>query len=141
MHEYLQFAAHNWPLVAALGIVVVLIAADELHRRVRGALELEPSAAVSLINRGALVVDCRKAEEHAAGHITGSRNIPLSDLGERAGELKRKKPKPIITVGATPREAAQAANVLRRAGFETVFTIKGGLPAWIKQHLPLEKKS
>lgn len=140
MHEYLHFAARNWPLVVALGIIVVLIVADELHRRMRGALELEPATAVALMNRGALVVDCRKAEAHVAGHITGSRHIPIGELADRARELKRKKPKPIIAVGATPREAAQAAHLLRRAGFETVFTIKGGLPAWTKQHLPLEKQ-
>ena len=141
MHEYLQFAARNWPLVTALVIIVVLIVADELHRRVRGAMEIEPSAAVSLINRGALVVDCRKEQEHAAGHITGSRHIPLAELTERSSEIKRKKPKPVLAVGATAREAAQAATILRRAGFESVFTLKGGLPAWTKQHLPLEKKS
>lgn len=141
MHEYLKFATHNWPLVTALIVIVILIVADELQRRIRGATEIEPAAAVALINRGALIVDCRKAEEHAAGHITGSRHIPLGELGERSGELKRKKPKPVLAVGATAHEASQAAGILRRAGFETVFTLKGGLAAWTKQHLPLEKKS
>ena len=141
MHEYLQFAAHNWLLVTGLAIVVVLIVADELHRRVRGALEIEPSTAVSLINRGALIVDCRKAEEHAAGHITGSRHIPLAELEKRGEELKRKKPKPVLAIGANAHEAARAATILRRTGIETVFTLKGGLAAWTKQHLPLEKKS
>lgn len=140
MHEYLDFAARNWPLVTALAIVTVLIVADELHRRVRSASELDPAQAVSLINRGALVVDCRKFEDHAAGHITGSRHIPLSELGARSAELKRKKNKPILAVAANDREAGQALNTLRRAGFETVFVIKGGLAAWVKQHLPLEKK-
>ncbi len=139
MQKYLTFATHNWPLVVALAIAVVLIVADELHRRVRGAAELEPTAAVALINRGAVVVDCRKAEEHAAGHITGSRHIPLAELAQRSTELKRKKAKPILAVGANVRDASQAVNTLRRAGFEMVFVIKGGLAAWTKQHLPLEK--
>lgn len=139
MHDYFAFAAHNWPLVAALAIVAVLIVADELHRRVRGASELEPSMAVSLINRGATVIDCRKAQDHAAGHITGSRHIPLEELAQRTTELKRKKNKAILAVTSTPRESTQAVNTLRRAGFETVFVIKGGIAAWVKQHLPLEK--
>ncbi|MGH8127292.1 MAG: rhodanese-like domain-containing protein [Gammaproteobacteria bacterium] len=139
MHEYFSFAGHNWPLVVAFAVVLVMIVADELHRRVRGTSELEPTAAVALINRGALVVDCRKAEEHAAGHITGSRHIPLAELAERSSELKRKKAKPVLAVTANAREAGQAVNTLRRAGFEAVFVIKGGLAAWVKQHLPLEK--
>ena len=44
VNEYLTFATHNWPLVVTGAIVVVLIVADELHRRVRGAAELEPTA-------------------------------------------------------------------------------------------------
>lgn len=139
MHDYFAFAAHNWPLVTALAIVVVLIVADELQRRVRGNSELDPSMAVSLINRGALVVDCRKSEDHAAGHITGSRHIPLDELAQRSPELKRKKNKPILAVTANPRDSTQAINTLRKAGFETVFVIKGGIAAWVKQHLPLEK--
>lgn len=139
MHDYFAFAAHNWPLVVALAIVGVLIMADELHRRVRGAAELEPSMAVSLINRGATVIDCRKSEDHAAGHITGSRHIPLAELAQRSPELKRKKNKPILAVTGNPRESTQAVNTLRKAGFESVFVIKGGIAAWVKQHLPLEK--
>lgn len=139
MHEYIQFAHRNWPLVTAFVLILVLIIADELHRRVRGATELEPGAVVGLINRGALVVDCRKTEQHAGGHIGNARHIPLNEIGQRAGELKRKKPKPIIVVGANSRESAQAVALLRREGFEQVFAIKGGLAAWTKQDLPLEK--
>lgn len=139
MQEYLAFAARNWPLVTAFGIVLVLIVIDEARRHVRSASELEPPAAVALINRGAVVVDCRKAEQHAEGHITGSRHIPLEELGERVKELKRRKAKPVIAVTANNRETGMAISTLRHAGFEQVFVIKGGLAAWIKQHLPLEK--
>lgn len=139
MHEYFAFAARNWPLVTALAIVAVIIVADELKRRVRGTSELEPSTAVSLINRGAIVIDCRKVEEHAAGHITGSRHIPLENLAQRAADLKHKKDKPILAVTGNARDSTRAVSTLRRAGFESVFVIKGGIPAWIKQHLPLEK--
>ncbi|MGH8161208.1 MAG: rhodanese-like domain-containing protein, partial [Gammaproteobacteria bacterium] len=31
------------------------------------------------------------------------------------------------------------ANVLRRAGFESVFVLKGGLATWRKENLPLEQ--
>jgi len=85
------------------------------------------------------VIDCRKSEDHAAGHITGSRHIPLGELAQRSAELKRKKNKPILAVTGNPRESTQAVNTLRKAGFESVFVIKGGIAAWVKQHLPLEK--
>lgn len=138
MHEYLEFASRHWELVAALGVVLALIVVDELQRRVRGAQELEPAAAVMLINRGAVVVDCRGGEEFARGHIAGARNLPLSELAGRSDELKRKRAKPALVICANVRDTGRAAATLRQAGFETVFGLKGGLAAWRKEHLPLE---
>ena len=43
---------------------------------------LKPTDAVLLINREkAVVVDVCGADEFAAGHVTGARNIPLPELG------------------------------------------------------------
>ncbi len=139
MNEYLIFAGRHWEMVAALGIVIALIIADELQRHLRGARELEPTAAVMLLNRGAFVVDCRNRQEYEQGHIVGARHIPLNELDGRSKDLKRKRQKPILAVGANPRETARAVATLRKAGFETVFALKGGLAAWRKEHLPLEE--
>lgn len=141
MHEYFAFAAQHWPLVAALGVVLALIVADELQRRIKGTRELEPAAAVQVVNRGALIVDCRDPDAFRSGHIVGARNIPLAELGDRVGELKRKRDKPLLAVAASDREANRAATILRQAGFESVFLIKRGLAAWRKDNLPLEQDS
>jgi len=138
VNQYLEFAGHHWELVAALGVIMALIVADEVHRRVRSLHELEPSAAVALVNRGALIADCRSAESYKRGHIAGARHIPLADIAERSGELKRKRAKPVLTVGETSRDATRAAAMLRKSGLETVFVLKGGIAAWRKEHLPLE---
>jgi len=141
VHQYLEFAGRHWELVTALAIVVILIVADELHRRARSMHELEPAAAVALVNRGALVADCRTNEEYARGHITGARHIPLAEIAERSRELKRKgkRPRPVLAVGASSRDGAQAAALLRKAGIDTVFVLKGGVAAWRKDNLPLER--
>ncbi|HEX5313849.1 MAG TPA: rhodanese-like domain-containing protein [Gammaproteobacteria bacterium] len=139
MHEYLDFAARNWALVAALVVVLALLAADEIYRRLKGAQELTPAAAVQLLNRGALVIDCRADEDYRSGHIVGARNLSLAELARRAPELKRKRPKPVLAIGTNAREAGRAAGLLRRAGFESVFVLKGGLATWRKENLPLER--
>lgn len=139
MHEYLDFAGRHWELFAALGVVLALIVVDELQRRVRGAQELEPAAAVMLINRGAIVVDCRSDEEFARGHIAGARHVPLSEMAGRSAEFKRKRAKPALVIGANARDTGRGAAGLRAAGFESVFGLKGGLAAWRKENLPLEK--
>ena len=42
-----------------------------------------------------VVVDVRDGEAYEAGHIPGSRSIPLDDIPRRASELKKLK-KPIV---------------------------------------------
>lgn len=138
MHEYLAFAGHHWQLMAALGVVLALLVADEARRRLSKVQEIPPAAAVQMINRGAMVVDCRAAENFRGGHIVGAVNVPLGDLGARAEELARKRGKPVLVVAANPRETSRAAGILRGGGVETVVVVKGGLAAWSKENLPLE---
>lgn len=139
MHEYFDFAGRHWPLFAALVVVLALIAFEEIRRRRHGAHELAPTAAVLMLNRGAAVLDCRDAKAFGAGHIVGAQNFPLAELDARLAKFKRRRDKPILAVGATPSEAARAANMLRRAGFEAVYVLKGGLASWRKENLPLEQ--
>lgn len=139
MHEYLDFASRHWALFVALVIILGLIVFEEARRVRAAAHELLPTAAVQKLNRGAAVLDCRKQEEFTRGHIVGAHNLPLDGLEEGLKQLKVKRGKPVLAVGATPREASQAASILRRAGFEAVYVIKGGLAAWGKDNLPLEE--
>ncbi len=139
MHDFLDFASRHWPLFVALVIILGLIVFEEARRMRAASHELLPTAAVQKLNRGAAVLDCRKHEEFARGHIVGARNLPLDGLEDGLKQFKVKRGKPVLAVGATPREDSQAASTLRRAGFETVYVIKGGLAAWNKDNLPLEE--
>lgn len=139
MQEYLAFAGENWPLFVALVIILALIVFEEFRRHRTGSRELLPTAAVQKLNRGAVVFDCRKEEDYAKGHIVGARNLPLEGFEDHLKQLKVKRAKPVVTVGATPRDASRAASLLRRAGFEAVYVIKGGLDAWRRENLPLEQ--
>ncbi|MDN5865674.1 MAG: rhodanese-like domain-containing protein [Gammaproteobacteria bacterium] len=139
MHEYLDFAGRHWALFVALGIILALIVFEEIRRRRASVHELLPTAAVQMLNRGATVLDCRKADDYGKGHIVGARNLSLEGLDTQADKLKVKRDKPILAVGAAPRDASRAATALRRAGFTSVYVIKGGLDAWRKENLPLEQ--
>lgn len=44
-----------------------------------------------LIRKGALILDVRTQEEFRAGHIQGSRNIPLQSLRTQLGRLNKEK--------------------------------------------------
>jgi rhodanese-related sulfurtransferase len=104
-----------------------------------GATNVSVADAVRLINKGALVVDVRKPEEFAAGHIVNARNVALDKLQQGDDTLGKKKDKILLTVCDTGASAGRAAGLLRQAGYENSFSIKGGLVGWRAENLPVVK--
>jgi rhodanese-related sulfurtransferase len=56
-----------------------------------------------------LVVDVRQAEEYRAGHIAGSRLIPLAELGKRINELPKDREIMCVCVGKSQSFGDKAA--------------------------------
>lgn len=71
----------------------------------------------ALVNNGAVIVDVRSPAEFNAGHIKGSRNVPVERISGKAGELKRLN-KPIITVCKSGVRSGMAKSVLASEGIE-----------------------
>jgi rhodanese-related sulfurtransferase len=106
------------------------------------ARNLAPPQATLLMNReNATVIDVREKNAWAGGHIAGARHIPLAQLGQRIGELEKLKGKPVIVCCASGVRGAAAGEQLRKAGFEKVFNLNGGIAAWQDAKLPLTTKS
>jgi len=82
-----------------------------------------------------LVVDVRQPEEYRAGHIAGSRLIPLAELGKRINELP--KDREIICVCASGSRSRSATKLLVKAGYNT-FDMKGGMIMWQRAILPVK---
>jgi rhodanese-related sulfurtransferase len=72
----------------------------------------------ALLEAGAQVVDVRGPGEFASGHFASSVNIPLQEVGARAGDLDRNRP--VIVCCASGTRSAMAAFRLRRLGFRSV---------------------
>ncbi len=70
-----------------------------------------------LVKEGAVIVDVRTKGEYQAGHIEGSRNIPLDIIKAEAGSLKKLN-KPIITVCRSGNRSGIAKSILIAAGIE-----------------------
>ena len=82
------------------------------------------------------VVDVRSAREHAAAHVRGSHNIPLTHLRERISEVPRDRPVVVHCEGGY--RSAIAASLMAAAGIEQLTDLVGGIKAWIASGLPIE---
>lgn len=76
------------------------------------------------------LLDVRDARAYEAGHVPGSRWIPVHDLARRRRELPTSRITRILVVGDTPRRAQAAAAWLALVGFADVAVLAGGFPAW-----------
>jgi rhodanese-related sulfurtransferase len=142
MHQFFEFAVRHWDLFLSLFIIVGLMFGGGLMRRVSGYTETDPAGAVLKINHeDALVLDVREDNEFKEGHILAARHIPLGSLGKRLGELDPHKEKAVVVYCRSGQRSARACSILRRAGFQNVTNLKGGIMAWQNAKLPLEYKS
>jgi rhodanese-related sulfurtransferase len=83
------------------------------------------------------VIDVREPYEREAGHIAGSRHIPLVELSSRGEEIERERPVVFYCrVGARSEMAAQA---FRAAGVQAL-SMRGGLVRWASENRPLSPK-
>ncbi|MBU0752466.1 MAG: rhodanese-like domain-containing protein [Gammaproteobacteria bacterium] len=97
-------------------------------------------ATLKLNREDAVLVDVRETQEWDRGHIAGSRHIALGQIGKRLHELEKFKSKPVIVVCASGNRSSSACGALKRAGFEQVFNLSGGIGAWSDANLPVTTK-
>ncbi len=105
-----------------------------------GGRRVEPVQATRLINQeNALVIDVRSGNEYAQGHIINAVNEPLGGLARQISKLEKYRDRTIITACRNGQQAASASGILRKNGFQNVFSLSGGVVAWQGASLPLTK--
>lgn len=96
--------------------------------------------AVQLANqKDGLFLDVRSHESFKTGSIPQGRNLPAADLDSKLASLPKNKP--IIVVCEKGIESARIAGSLRKQGYTEAVSLAGGLQAWLKDGMPLSKKS
>lgn len=141
MSRFLEFTQHHPLLMGLLALAVLALIVDELLRRMRKYREVAAAQAVLLINKGAPVLDLRPAADFAAGHIINARNLPLAELDGRMAELESLKGQPLLLCCKAGDRAGNVAARLAKLGFGPLSVLKGGIAAWQREQLPLERGS
>jgi len=82
-----------------------------------------------------LILDVRERSEREAKQVAGTIWVPLGQLARRLEELPRDRE--IVLQCASGYRSSIGASVLRRAGFERVADLLGGVEAWAGAGLPV----
>ncbi|MCA1978372.1 MAG: rhodanese-like domain-containing protein [Thiobacillus sp.] len=136
----IAFLQANWMLVAVAAASGAMLLWSFVGTRVAGFEVADTLKATRLYNDDALILDVREPSEFASGHIPRAKHIPLGQLSERLHELDKFKGKPVLVNCRSGQRSARACGQLKKAGFETVYNLAGGIMAWERAGLPIEKK-
>lgn len=78
----------------------------------------------------ARLLDVRSPGEFENAHIAGAYNVPLDQLHEHAGDVRRARG-PVVLICQSGRRAQQAEQVLRASQMPNVHVLDGGMAAWV----------
>ena len=141
MSDFAEFAQQNVLLFLALFAIIGMLVGSEVLRRMRGVHTVNAAEALRLINdQDAWVVDIRDAGEYKAGHLPQARHFPFAALKERLSELTKAGDKPIIVYCRTGSTSQSACALLKKNNIANVYSLSGGLSAWLDANLPVSRK-
>ena len=96
-----------------------------------------PERALQLIREGNVdVIDVRELHEWSAGHVRGSRLVPLGQL--RSSPSASLPKDGILFICAAGVRSETAARLAIGLGYKTVYNLRGGVKSWANIGLPLE---
>lgn len=130
---------HQLLSLVLLGLTLAIVA-NELAGLFRGFKGVRPAELTGLVNRdSALVVDLRPSADFEKGHIPGSKNVLMGQFDPEHKSLAAAKSLPVVLVCKSGQGSGDAAKRLRKAGFERVYVLDGGIGAWQQADLPLAR--
>jgi len=98
-------------------------------------MNVNVSQAKEMIDRGEVfILDVRKPEEYASGHIKNSTLLAVQDIPAKELDIKIKeipKDKPILVYCRSGSRSVAASTILVDKGFEQVYNMQGGINGWM----------
>lgn len=85
-----------------------------------------------------LVLDVRTAEEYAASHISGARNLPHDQIEAQASALPADRNAEIVVYCRSGRRSAMAEATLQKLGYQRVIHLDGDFIGWQAAGRPVD---
>lgn len=137
---FMEFMQQQWLLFLALVIVLFMLFQSHFGDKLSGYASVAPEQAVRMMNDGAFILDVRSVDEYRSGHLTGAKNLSVADLPSKMDSLEAHKSGPTIVYCESGMRSARACGLLRKAGFEQLHNLSGGISAWRGANLPIVKQ-
>lgn len=104
--------------------------------------DVTPSTALSMIRKGALLVDVRETREidSKAFDVSGQNfmSVPMSRFQSQINEIPTNR-KVIVACNSGSR-SAMASRMLVNKGYKNVHNLQNGIIRWEREGLPIRKK-
>ena len=137
MDQVIEFIGNHLILVGSFVLLLTLFVRNEARR---GGHSVTAQQLVNMVNReNAIIVDVRDKKEFDQGHIVNAVNIPFANLSNRVDELKKYREQPVVVACKQGQHAGSAGTLLRKAGFDNISRLTGGIAEWRNQNLPVVK--
>jgi len=134
MNRTSSFAKRIAQTLTAACCLTCAVAAED------GATTINAKESQKLIaTKKVVVLDIRTPEEFAAGHIAGATNINFNspDFAKAISGLDTNKT--YLVHCASGKRSSQALPVFKKLKFPSLYQLDGGIKAWEKAGLPVEK--
>lgn len=133
MERWFEFMGNHPFLFGILALLIVLFFVFEGQRN--GRKISAQSLGILVKAKNAMLIDLRDAKDFREGHISGSRNIPYSQIASHIEELKSSE-RPLVFICNLGQVAGTA---LQQVGHADSYRLDGGISNWKAQGLPLVK--
>ncbi|AHM56870.1 hypothetical protein EAL2_c15750 [Peptoclostridium acidaminophilum DSM 3953] len=77
-----------------------------------------------------LVIDVRSEGEYLGGHIPGAVHMPITEMVQKADELKSMSDKPVLLYCLSGNRSPKPAMLLEKIGFSKVYHLACGISDW-----------
>ena len=134
-----HFVSQNLLFCISFILLLAIYVIFELTQTKRSQYTLSVADAVSMVNKNrGIYLDTRNNQDFKKTHIIGAHNISLDELIDKYKKIAKNKAKPVVIYGDN---AEKARAMLIKEKFEQVYTLKGGLNAWLQASYPVKSSS
>ena len=135
----IEFITNNWYLFVALAVVLAALIADPIRQHASGVTKVSPLEMPQVLRDGGVVVDVSEGGDYKKAHIPKAMHMTLKTMQAGLGKLDKQKKKAVVLVCPAGNKAPAAARFLLKNGFENIYVLAGGMMAWQKENLPVER--